>query len=189
MVFSSQLPPVAPAPLAQPLPGMRRRMLKFGLHGLRATAVVFGLYALLFHVSVVRGNSMAPSIHDGDRILVAPWTLYLGAVDRGDVVVLRYPLDPRLDYIKSVVGLPGDEILLVQGRLWVNGEEVLEPYVSEQDDESFVRTSVLPGHFFVLGDNRRRSSDSREFGQVPVDNLRGIVDLCLWPISRAGRID
>jgi len=66
---------------------------------------------------------------------------------------------------------------------------VLEPYVSEQDEESFVRTSVLPGHFFVLGDNRRRSSDSREFGQVPVDNLRGIVDLCLWPISRAGRID
>ena len=189
MVLSSPLPPAVPAQLARPLLRTRRRVLRVGLHGLRVTAVLFGLYALLFQVSVVRGNSMAPSIHDGDRILVAPWSLYLGAVDRGDVVVLRYPLDPRLDYIKRVVGVPGDEVLLVRGRLWVNGKEIVEPYVAQQDDESFVRTSVRPGHFFVLGDNRLRSSDSREFGQVPAENLRGVVDLCLWPISRAGRID
>lgn len=181
--------PVAP-PASRPLDSAAgRQRLRVGLHGLRVTAVLFGLYALLFHVSVVRGNSMAPSIHDGDRILVAPWSLYLSQVERGDVVVLRYPLDPRLDYIKRVVGLPGDEVLLAGGRLWVNGTEVLEPYVEEQDPESFVRTRVQAGHYFVLGDNRRRSSDSREFGQVPADHLRGVVDLRLWPISRVGPID
>ena len=154
----------------------------------RFGAAAFLLYALLFHVSVVRGNSMAPGIHDGDRILVEPWRYVVGSVDRGDVIVLQYPLDPRLDYIKRVVGLPGDDVLIGGGRVWVNGELVEEPYVDEPDPETFLRCRVKAGHFFVLGDNRRRSSDSREFGQVPDSHVRGRVELRLWPLDRLGFI-
>jgi len=175
---------------AYQLPEQGARTSRWGVGRFLRVSLLCGfLYAILFNVSVVRGHSMAPGIHDGDRILVEPWSLLLRGVKRGDVVVLRYPLDPELDYIKRVVALPGDEVLLSGGRLWVDGDEVREPYVSEQDPASFVHTVVRPGCYFVLGDNRRRSSDSREFGQVSADHLRGVVDLRLWPLSRVGLID
>ena len=136
----------------------------------------------------VRGSSMAPGIQDGDRILVEPWSYVVDDVRRGDVIVLRYPLDPRVDYIKRVIGLPGDEIFVCNGEVWVNGEPVDEPYVEHHGVESPVRATVSPGTFFVLGDNRPRSSDSREFGLVPVEYVRGRVDFRLWPPSRAGWI-
>ncbi len=180
--------PLVPASLDE-RPRAGARALRAGLRLGRVGIGAFVLYALLFNVSVVRGNSMSPGIHDGDRILVGAWTYLFGPIDRGDVVVLQYPLDPRLDYIKRIVGLPGDEIMIAGGRVWVNGQQLAEPYVEETDPESYCSTHVRPGHFFVLGDNRRRSSDSREFGQVPVENVRGRVDLRLWPPSRAGLVD
>ena len=155
----------------------------------RAGAVAVFLYTLFFNLSVVRGSSMSPTIHDGDRILVQPWSYVLGGIRRGDVVVLRYPLDPRVDYIKRVIGLPGDRVTLADGHVWVNGELLDEPYVENIDHGAYVTTIVESGKCFVLGDNRPRSSDSREFGLVPVDHLRGRVDLRLWPMSRMGWID
>jgi len=152
-----------------------------------ATALV--LYAALFHLSVVRGSSMAPSIHDGDRILIDPLSYLLEDVHRGDIVVLKYPLDPKVDYIKRVVGLPGDEVVIEEGQLWVNGELLDEPYVAGPDPFCSLRTRVKPAHYFVLGDNRSRSCDSREFGQVPRDYVRGKVEVRLWPPARAGWID
>ncbi|MEM7518309.1 MAG: signal peptidase I, partial [Planctomycetota bacterium] len=110
-------------------------------------------------------------------------------VRRGDIVVLRYPLDPRLDYIKRVIGLPGDAIDIEGGRVWVNGEELDEEYVEVPDLGSRVHQRVRDGHVFVLGDNRCHSSDSREFGQVPHENLRGKVDMRIWPLGRVGLID
>lgn len=129
---------------------------------------------------------MAPGIQDGDRILVEPWSYFLGDADRGDIVVLRYPLDPSVDYVKRVIGLPGDRVTLADGHVWVNGELLAEPYVEETDRSCYLSVIVEPGHYFVLGDNRPRSSDSREFGLVPEEYLRGRVDLRLWPPSRAG---
>ena len=156
-------------------------------------AVRFGLlllvfYALFFNLSVVRGSSMTPGIQDGDRILVEPWSYLLGPVARGDVIVLRYPRNPEIDYIKRVIGLPGDHIVLAQGKVWVNGELLPEPYVAAIDPSSTLSEEVAPGSYFVLGDNRPRSSDSREFGLVPEEYVRGRVDLRLWPIQRAGLI-
>jgi len=159
------------------------------LDATRAGAVAVFLYTLFFNLSVVRGSSMSPTIHDGDRILVQPWSYVLGEIRRGDVVVLRYPLDPRVDYIKRVIGLPGDRVTLADGRVWVNGSLLDEPYVSNVDRGAYVTTIVDEGKCFVLGDNRPRSSDSREFGLVPLDLLRGRVDLRLWPMSRLGWID
>ena len=154
----------------------------------RTLASAAVLYTLFFHLSVVRGSSMAPGIQDGDRILVEPWSYLLHGAERGDVVVLRYPLDPTVDYIKRVIGLPGDRVTLADGHVWVNGELMREPYVSSLDSSSYLSVVVAPEHYFVLGDNRPRSSDSREFGQVPGDYLRGRVDLRLWPPTRAGLV-
>jgi signal peptidase I len=163
----------------------QRRPLSTWLH-LAVAAVV--LYAALFHLSVVRGSSMFPSIRDGDRILIDPLTFLLQGIQRGDIVVLQYPLDPSIDYVKRVVGLPGDEIVIEEGEVWVNGELLSEPYVESPDPFCSLRTRVKPAHYFVLGDNRRRSCDSREFGQVPQGYVRGKVELCLWPPARAGLI-
>jgi signal peptidase I len=156
---------------------------------LRASIAGFLLYCLLFNLSVVRGNSMAPGIRDGDRILVEPWSYLLREVERGDVIVMRYPLDPSVDYIKRVVGLPGDEVFVCNGRVWVNGQFLGEPYVEFSGIESPMQTVVDDGSYFVMGDNRPRSSDSREFGLVPAEYVRGRVDVRLWPPTRAGLID
>jgi len=155
----------------------------------QAVALVALAYLCLFNLSVVRGSSMAPRIHDGDRILIDHFSYMFSNVHRGDIVVLKYPLDPSVDYIKRVIGLPGDDVVVDSDGVWVNGERISEPYVAEQDPFSRVHTRVKPAHFFVLGDNRPRSSDSREFGLVPQDYIRGKVEVRVWPPSRIGAID
>lgn len=155
----------------------------------RFLAVGMVAYVFAFNLSVVRGSSMAPGIHDGDRILIDQFSYLFSDVDRGDIVVLQYPLDPSLDYIKRVVGLPGDQVLMTRGQLWINGERVEEAYLREVDPYTRIQTEVAPGHYFVLGDNRLHSSDSREFGQVHEDLVRGKVNLRLWPLGRIGRIE
>ncbi len=175
-----------PMPTGRPL--VRQSRWKKQLAWAQVSCLGFLCYIALFNVSVVRGSSMAPGIHDGDRIVVDHFAYMLGTVKRGDVVVLKYPLDPSLDYIKRIIGLPGDEITIENGRVWVNDEELHEPYVASADPLSRVQVRVLPAHYFVLGDNRPRSSDSREFGQVPMDYVRGRVEVRLWPLSRVGAV-
>ena len=176
------------APVPQPVSGALRAHLA-GLGAVtRFGALLLVSYSLFFNLSVVRGSSMAPGIQDGDRILVEPWSYLLSPIERGDVVVLRYPLDPEIDYIKRVIGLPGDCIALAHGEVWVNGKRLAEPYVESIDTSSSLSAVIEPGHYFVLGDNRPRSSDSREFGFVPEANVRGRVDLRLWPLERAGLV-
>ena len=158
--------------------------------GVKVSLLSLIVWGLLFNFSEVRGSSMRPGIHDRDRILVDNLSYWLGAVERGDIVVLRYPLDPSLDYIKRVVGLPGEEVRIEGGRLWIDGTLIEEPYVAPDCFDPFTHlvTRVKEDHFFVLGDNRLRSSDSREFGQVPRSNIRGKVRLRLWPLDRIGWI-
>ena len=163
----------------------------FGMLGLKVLLVTTLAWGLVFNFSEVRGSSMEPGIHDRDRILVDHVSYMVADVDRGDVVVLRYPLDPTLDYIKRVIGLPGDDFEILAGTVMVNGDVLSEPYVSPNSVERYtaMRTTVRDGHYFVMGDNRRRSSDSREFGQVPFEYLRGKVRLRLWPPGRFGGVE
>lgn len=172
-----------------PLDRSRQRFASLITLSLRGTLALVVLYGLLFNFSVVRGSSMSPSIFDGDRILIDHFSYIFSNVQRGDIIVLQYPLDPNLDYIKRVVGLPGDEVLIDRGQVFVNGERLHEAYVDVPDLRSRLRTVVTENHFFVLGDNRCHSSDSREFGLVPGENVLGKVDLRVWPLGRVGIID
>jgi len=177
--------PLDPAPDDAASVRSLRRLLAL----LKAGAVLLVLYGLVFNFSVVRGSSMSPGIHDGDRILVNHLCYFLQPVQRGDIVVLHYPLDPRLDYIKRVIGLPGDTVRIQGGLVSVNGEVLEEPYISEPDPRVELTVCVADEHYFVLGDNRPHSSDSREFGQVPRENLVGKVDLVIWPPTRVGVLE
>lgn len=190
------LPQLEESARSATLPRRAPRPMRDGALALRAlwtsvkiALVLFVAYGLMFNFSVVRGSSMAPGIHDGDRILVDHVSYLFGDVHRGDVVVLQYPLDPSLDYIKRVIGLPGDRIEISRGHVVVNGVEIIEPYIASADPRSSLSVIVQPEHFFVLGDNRPHSSDSREFGQVPRANLRGKVDVRVWPPERIGTIE
>lgn len=177
-----RLPARPPARSGTWLPDALRTTAKLG-------AITFLSYGMMFNFSVVRGSSMSPGIHDGDRILVDHLSYVFSEVERGDIVVLQYPLDPDLDYIKRVIGLPGDEIRIQSGRVQVNGVLLDEPYIDAPDPRTELTTRVESEHYYVLGDNRAHSSDSREFGQVPRANLRGKVDLRVWPLLRVGTLD
>lgn len=156
----------------------------------KGSVMVMLAWALCFNFSEVRGGSMLPGIQDRDRILVDHVSFLFTEPEQGDIVVLRYPMDPSLDYVKRVVGLPGDHVQIYEGYVWVNGDLIEEPYVDPESNDPYacIDTIVQAESYFVLGDNRIRSSDSREFGQVPREYLRGKVRARLWPLKRAGMI-
>lgn len=174
------------------MPARQRRSVATMVASFCAKSVVMVMlaWALCFNFSEVRGGSMLPGIHDRDRILVDHVSYLFAMPVRGDVVVLRYPMDPSLDYVKRVIGLPGDHVEISEGEVFVNGQRVDEPYLDplQNDPYAYVDTVVQEASYFVLGDNRIRSSDSREFGQVPHEYLRGKVRARLWPMERVGAI-
>ncbi len=140
----------------------------------------------------VPSESMAPTLQTGDRVLVNKFVYDFTEPEKGDVAVFE-SLSPRADedVVKRVVGLPGDEVLLRDGVLRINGEEQDEPYINETREatpgtDSFGPMVVPEDHVFVMGDNRADSYDSRIFGPVPYDNLLGEVTLRFWPPTRLG---
>jgi signal peptidase I len=142
------------------------------------------LHLFVFNLSLVRGSSMRPNIEDGDRLLVDRLAYSLADVQRYDVVILQCPRDPRVDYVKRVVGLPGDVVAIRHGDIFVNGEPVPEPFACIPDATISGRWIVPEDHYFVLGDNRPVSSDSREGWYVSRPAIRGKVRACFWPIDR-----
>lgn len=142
------------------------------------------LHAFVVQVSVVRGHSMEPSLHDGDRLVVDRVGPALAGVARFDVVILANPRDPSVDYVKRIAGLPGDVISLHDGALCIDGCPIPQDFGPVPDRADFDPLIVPAGHVFVLGDNRPISCDSREFGLVPVALLRGTVRARFWPLDR-----
>jgi len=157
---------------------------RFVLDAMLGGLLMITVHLFVIQVSVVRGNSMEPALHDGDRLVVDRVTYNLGSVSRGDVVVLRYPRNPEVDFVKRVVGLPGDRIAMRAGVLFVNGEAA-DDYGCIPDRENLDELVVPQREFFVLGDNRPISCDSREFGLVAEHLLKGRVRARFWPISTA----
>ena len=136
----------------------------------------------------VEGTSMLPNLEDQDRLFINKIAFRVGEIKRGDVIVFRYPKDQSKSYIKRVIGLPGDRVRIDHGRVYVNERPLQETYVPSrfEDDRSEAEIKIPPHEYFVLGDHRNISSDSREFGPVERDLIYGKAAFVYWPIDQAG---
>jgi len=187
---------LAPAEVAAapPQTGVRQRFLRAGwefLHDL-SVAVLFCFFLIAFVAQAfrVQGTSMEPLLLDGERIVVNKFVYRFRPIERGDVVVFWYPRDPSVSFVKRVVALPGDLVEIRGGELVVNGVAVKEPYLpaSFRDNDSHAPTEVRKGYYFVLGDHRRSSNDSRSWGEVPEKYIYGRAVFRFWPVARMGPI-
>jgi len=153
-------------------------------------SVIVSLIIIVFLYQPVRveGTSMLPVLEDQDRLFINKFAYRIGEIHRGDVVVFLYPHDQSKSYIKRVIALPGDELRIDHGTVWVNGKALKEPYVplKFEDDRSQPDMTVPAGEYFVMGDHRAISSDSRDFGPVPRELIYGRAAFVYWPVDQAG---
>ncbi len=150
------------------------------------------LIVFIYQPVKVEGTSMMPSLTDQERIFINKFTyrLGLGAIERGDMVVFSFPQDPSKSYIKRVIGLPGDSVEIDRGDVIVNGKPLNEPYVPEEyrDRQSMDSLVIPPDKYFVLGDHRSSSNDSRAWGFVGRQNIYGKAVFVYWPFDKIGRL-
>jgi signal peptidase I len=144
----------------------------------------------LYQPVKVEGTSMMPSLEDQERIFVNKLVYRLEPIQRGDIVVFRYPRDPSKSFIKRVIGLAGDHIRIDEGRVYVNGKRLDEDYVPQiyEDLRSYPEIVVPPDSYFVLGDHRSLSNDSRDFGAVNQSYIYGKAVFGYWPMDKMGRV-
>lgn len=174
-----------------PPPGKRKSPLRELLETV-ALALIIALVIRNFVVEVyrVQGTSMENTLHTEERVLVNKF-LYKYTARKpqpGDIIVFRYPREPDRDFIKRVVAIPGDRVEMREGKVYVNGTlfpEAPSVRLSEEDSD---RVWTVPAEsYWVLGDNRNNSEDSRYFGEVPMDNIRGLAFFRIWPLQRMCR--
>jgi signal peptidase I len=138
----------------------------------------------------VEGTSMLPRLEDRDRLFINKFVYHIAAIERGDVVVFLHPtpLEPQQSYIKRVIALPGDRLRIERGTVWLNGKPLREDYVPNRyrDSRSMPEMVVPEGSYFMMGDHRSISSDSREFGPVARDLIYGKAVFIYWPAKDAG---
>ncbi len=152
------------------------------------TAAFFVIF--LYQPVKVEGTSMLPGLEDQERIFVNKFVYHLEPIARGDVIVFRYPRDTSKSYIKRVIGVAGDRIHIVEGLVYVNGEPLSEDYVPQQyvDWRSQPEITIPSGYFFMMGDHRNMSSDSREFGPVAEKYIVGKAVFGYWPMEKLGKV-
>lgn len=138
---------------------------------------------LLFTPIVVDGESMKPTLEDGERLIVNKVVYLLGEPERGDIIVFQAA--PGKDWIKRVIGKPGDLIEVQDGKLYINGELYPEPYLDQNSDYRMenIKVKVPENELFVMGDNRPNSRDSRSIGTIPIDSVVGRAEFVFWPIK------
>ena len=180
----------APGEKEAPVDGRRPSRLYWSLglakSALEVAVIAATLWLFVFQVSVVSGHSMDPSLEPGDRLVVDKLSYRWRRVKRFDVVVFECPTPGGVDYVKRVVGLPGETVELRGGELYVDGRLEAQQFDHVDDLGSYPPVKVPEDSFYVLGDNRPRSLDSRGFGVVAKDRLRGVVRLRVYPLGRAG---
>lgn len=153
-----------------------------------ALAAVIIVRTFIAQPFLVSGASMEPNFYDGHYLLIDELTYRFRTPERGEVVVFRYPKNHRTFYIKRIIGLPGETVSMAGGRITVVSPDgarrtLEEPYLPQSGEGSFGRT-LGEGEYFVMGDNRSFSFDSRNWGPVKKSELVGIVRLRLWPINQ-----
>ena len=153
--------------------------------------IVFILPLFFFFQPVkVEGMSMEPQIDEGENLLVEKTILITDKFQRGDVVIFRFPLDPEKIFIKRIIGVPGDVVEIKSGVVYINGKRIREPYLmgDNRDFSSIPPIKVLPDTYFVLGDNRVISNDSRNWGLLPKNYIIGKAIFSYWPPKKVGEI-
>jgi signal peptidase I len=180
-------PESKPQPSTSGLPAMLRTWVR----DLTIAIAIAGFIILFLYQPVkVEGNSMQPNLEDQERIFINKFVYRIEAIEHGDVVVFRYPRDPSKSYIKRVVGVPGDRVRVAGGRVYLNGQALTEEYVSGDglDLRSYPEVVVPENSYYVMGDHRLMSNDSREFGPVHERYIYGKAVFVYWPVERAGTL-
>jgi len=155
-------------------------------------SVVLAIFVILFIYQPVKveGTSMMPTLDDQERIFINKFVyrFHFTNIDRGDTVVFWFPGDPSKSYIKRVIGMPGDRVEVDQGTVIVNGQALVEGYVPAEfrDQSSMTARSVPEDEYFVLGDHRSSSNDSRAWGMVPRRFIYGKAVFIYWPLDKMG---
>jgi len=144
----------------------------------------------LYQPVKVEGTSMMPGLDDQERIFINKFVYRLEPIERGDIIVFRYPRDPSKSYIKRVIGVAGDRVRIEDGQVYLNGHRLREPYVPSRfaDDRSYPEVVVPPRSFFLLGDHRTMSDDSRDFGPVDERFVYGKAVFGYWPVDKLGTV-
>ncbi len=150
------------------------------------------LIVFIYQPVKVEGTSMMPALTDQERIFINKFTYRfgIGNIQRGDMVVFWFPLDATKSYIKRVIGVPGDSVEIDKGIVFVNGQPLNEDYVPEEyrDHQSHPLERIPADQYFVLGDHRSSSNDSRAWGMVPRANIYGKAVFVYWPLDKMGRV-
>ncbi len=178
------------APQVAERPGFGARLLR-GFAELVEVVLIAGVLFVLVNLVTARVRvesiSMEPSLHAGEFVVVNKLAYRWKPPERGDIIVFRFPLDPDKRYIKRVIGLPGDTVEAREGRIYVNGIPLDEPYLAAPPAYTG-QWRVEAGHVFVLGDNRNNSNDSKNWGSLDMDAIIGKAVLIYWPPENLGFI-
>ncbi|MGM0502205.1 MAG: signal peptidase I [Bacillota bacterium] len=151
-----------------------------------AIAVVISIVLIIFVIQAfyIPSESMLPTLKPGDRILVNKFIYYFRKPKRQEIIVFKYPVDPQRRFVKRLIAGPGDKVKIKAGQVFVNGEKIKEEYLLENSYTDFPEIKVPADNYFVLGDNRNNSEDSRYWGFVPEENIVGQPLIIFWPLNR-----
>ena len=196
-------PAAVPAPIIVSVPSQsdaavrsktaeRLRMVRDELVAWFKTLASAAVYATLivtfgFQVARVEGMSMAPTLQDQDRLIVNKLAYRMGAPIRGDIVMLYYPINPDKSFVKRVIAEEGEDVRIVDGIVYVNDVPMNDDFVPEEfkSHDDYAPTRIPDGYYFVMGDHRNSSSDSRHWGMVPKKYVIGKVQVRWWPVPHA----
>lgn len=193
--MSDPLPVVESAPLvadvsAESAPAEAPRQRSNLLREIVETALLTAIIFLIVNTATgrfrIEGSSMEPNLHDGEYVIIDKVSYMLHGPERGDVIVFARP--GERDYIKRVIGLPGDTVEIRSGQVYVNGIALEEPYINQPVRQDVAARQVEAGRYFVLGDNRNNSSDSRVIGTVPAADIVGRAWFVYWPPTDWGAV-
>jgi len=189
--FAPAEPPAAAGPRLTS-PGIRLAQVKDELTAWIKTLVSAAVYAVLivtfgFQVARVEGQSMAPTLEDQDRLIVNKLVYRISEPRRGDIVMLYYPVNPDKSFVKRVIAEEGDTVRIVDGRVYVNDVPLQDDYISPElrSHDDWGPKLIPEGYYFVMGDNRINSSDSRSWGFVPKKYIIGKIQIRWWPVETA----
>jgi len=189
MSDTSQSGPLNPAEGTNPAP-LRRELRSWTRDLAIALGLAIVVMIFLYQPVKVEGTSMFPLLSDQERIFINKFVYRFEPIERGDVVVFWYPLDRSKSFIKRIVGLPGETIEIRMGHVYINGEELADQYVPPGylDGSNSAPRKIPPDSYFVMGDHRDSSNDSRVFGPVPRQFIYGKAVFAYWPVDHFGSL-